>query len=459
MTNTDVKRQKLKMRGSDMSMIIKPILSALVQVEKGDSIRNAMNRIRSEYTLTKEEEARIYYFIFNIIGKLNVIDLYIKESSSYFSLKKLSFEKKALLRLITFIVKYAQVYSSMLGDIKKEFNTLFNNNKNFDFEGIVKNIDSVSMQMLERNKDEISLLSLKYYTPTWIIRKLFSQWGEDFSLDFLNSIQTVLPTYIRVNTLKSELKEIEQVLTSFDIEYEIDKDIPNLIQIKKSPVALPRLDIFKNGKIVIQQKSSALVSLIVKPKPHDLILDVCAAPGQKTSHLAALNNSGNNIFVCELNERRVSILKNRMGLLGVNGIEIINTDSRMVSSLFNNKFNKILLDPPCTGSGTYSTRPETKFRLEKRDLKFYTAIQRKLLDESARILRDGGEITYSTCSIFKDENVYVIEEFLSKNTNFSIVKMEPMIGLRIESLENKAQMLTPSLHNTEGFFIVKLRKD
>lgn len=179
----------------------------------------------------------------------------------------------------------------------------------------------------------------------------------------------------------------------------------------------------------------------------------------KTSHLAALNNSGNNIFACELNERRVSILKKRMDLLGVNGIEIINTDSRMISSLFNNKFNKILLDPPCTGSGTYSTRPETKFRLEKRDLKFYTAIQKKLLDESARVLKDGGEITYSTCSIFKDENVYVIEEFLSKNTNFSIEKMEPMIGIRIESLENKAQMLTPSLHNTEGFFIVKLRKD
>lgn len=77
-----------------MNIIIKPILSALVQVEKGDSIRNAMNRVRSEYTLNKDEEARIYYFVFNIIGKLNVIDLYIKESSSYFSLKKLSFEKR-----------------------------------------------------------------------------------------------------------------------------------------------------------------------------------------------------------------------------------------------------------------------------------------------------------------------------------------------------------------------------
>ena len=442
-----------------MNIITKPVIAALVQVEKGDSIRNAMNRVRTEYTLTKDEEARIYYIVFNIIGKLNVIDLYIKESSSYFSLKKLSFEKKALLRLITFIVKYAQVYSSMLSNIKKEFNAIFKKNEKFVFDEIVRNIESVTMEMLKRNKDEVSLLSLKYSTPTWIIRKLFSQWGENFSLDFLNSIQTVLPTYIRVNTLKSELKEIESVLTSFDIKYQIDKDVPNLIQIKKSPIALPRLDIFKDGKIVIQQKSSALVSLILNPKPQDLILDLCAAPGQKSSHLAALINSGKNIFACELNERRVSILKQRMELLGVKGIEIVNTDSRMISSLFNNKFNKILLDPPCTGSGTYSTRPETKFRLEKRDLKFYTNIQKKLLDESARILEDGGEITYSTCSIFKDENVYVIEKFLSKHTNFSISKMEPMIGLRIESLENKAQMLTPSLHNTEGFFIVKLRKD
>ncbi|UJG42388.1 MAG: RsmB/NOP family class I SAM-dependent RNA methyltransferase [Candidatus Heimdallarchaeum endolithica] len=442
-----------------MNIITKPVIAALVQVEKGDSIRNAMNRVRTEYTLTKDEEARIYYIVFNIIGKLNVIDLYIKESSSYFSLKKLSFEKKALLRLITFIVKYSQVYSSMLSNIKKEFNAIFKKNEKFVFDEIVRNIESVTMEMLKRNKDEVSLLSLKYSTPTWIIRKLFSQWGENFSLDFLNSIQTVLPTYIRVNTLKSELKEIESVLTSFDIKYQIDKDVPNLIQIKKSPIALPRLDIFKDGKIVIQQKSSALVSLILNPKPQDLILDLCAAPGQKSSHLAALINSGNNIFACELNERRVSILKQRMELLGVKGIEIVNTDSKMISSLFKNKFNKILLDPPCTGSGTYSTRPETKFRLEKRDLKFYTNIQKKLLDESARILEDGGEITYSTCSIFKDENVYVIEEFLSKHTNFSISKMEPMIGLRIESLENKAQMLTPSLHNTEGFFIVKLRKD
>ena len=206
-----------------MNIITKPVIAALVQVEKGDSIRNAMNRVRTEYTLTKDEEARIYYIVFNIIGKLNVIDLYIKESSSYFSLKKLSFEKKALLRLITFIVKYAQVYRRCLCNIKKEFNAIFKKNEKFVFDEIVRNIESVTMEMLKRNKDEVSLLSLKYSTPTWIIRKLFSQWGENFSLDFLNSIQTVLPTYIRVNTLKSELKEIESVLTSFDIKYQIDK--------------------------------------------------------------------------------------------------------------------------------------------------------------------------------------------------------------------------------------------
>ncbi|MHA1398829.1 MAG: RsmB/NOP family class I SAM-dependent RNA methyltransferase [Candidatus Heimdallarchaeaceae archaeon] len=445
----------------NMKFFINAIIFALVEVEKGESIRNALRNSVKRFHQSKEEEATIYYFVFNIVRKQNVIDLYIKESSSSYSLKQLEKNTMALLRLATFIIKFEP---EKYGYILDKLSNLFRPFKDVSgqivlFDRIRKDIESVTEEQLYQNKDKETLLSLKYYTPTWMVRKILSQWGEKFTIDFLEASQHVLPTYIRVNTFKANLDEIKAEFEKRGIQYFIDKDIPHLLKIVKTDRPIPRLDVFNTGKIVIQQKSSALVSLVLNPKPREKILDMCASPGQKTSHLAALRGNGDNIIAVENNRRRITILKQRMKLLGVKGVKIIHTDARTLSKTFKIKFEKILLDPPCTGSGTFATRPDTKFRLKKRRLNYYTNLQKELLDEAAKLVKIEGTITYSTCSIFKEENIDVIKAFLEKNPNFSLEEVKPLLGIPVESLKNKAQMLFPHLHETEGFFIAKIKRE
>jgi 16S rRNA (cytosine967-C5)-methyltransferase len=186
---------------------------------------------------------------------------------------------------------------------------------------------------------------------------------------------------------------------------------------------------------------------------------MCASPGGKTAHIADILGATENLDAVDINNERIRILRDRLKLLGIESINVIQADGRTLSSKGYNEYDKILLDPPCSGSGTYSSRPENKWRIQQRDLRWYTNLQRDLLNEASKIIKEGGIIVYSTCSLFSEENHDIISSFLELNTNFTLIEALPMIGLPSQTLDKKAQELYPHLHDTEGFFIAKIRKN
>ncbi len=440
-----------------MESLIPTIIYVLTEIDTGNSSRVTLRSTVSNKKLTRDDESTLYYLTFEILRIMNVVDLFIKMSSSSFSLKKIKPKTRSLLRLATFLLKVEKKPIEYVNEILEPH---YKQIESLQLSTILVSIQEITETQLYENKHDLaSRFSIKYYTPTWIIRKFLSRWNEKFTKDLLASFLQNLPMYVRVNALKANLKQIISVFEDKNIDYELVKEIRNLIKIIYSETPIPRLPEFDEGKFVIQQKASALVSHVLDPKPGEKILDMCASPGGKTSHIAAILGSGENIEAIDINEDRIKILVKRLELLGVKPTKIIKSDSRTFYKKSKTKFDKILLDPPCSSSGTYSSRPEMKWRLKQRDLRWYTNLQSDLLKSASKLIETEGCIVYSTCSLFQEENHNIISAFLRENTNFSLVEATPMLGLFSELLENKAQELYPHLHETEGFFIAKIKKE
>jgi len=440
-----------------MENLIPTLIFVLTEIDAGNSVRIILRTTVSERNLTRDDESALYYLTFEILRFMNVVDLYIKMSSSSFSLKKIPPKMRSLLRIAAFLLK---VEKKTVEYVKETLEPHYQQIEHLQLDMILESIQSISENQLYENKHDLaSRFSIKYYTPTWIVRKFLDRWNEDFTEALLSSFLQNLPMYVRVNTLKADFNQIINVFENRNVSYELISEIPNLIKVVISETPIPRFPEFEEGKFVIQQKASALVSHVLDPKSGEKILDMCASPGGKTSHIAAILGTGKNIEAVDINEDRIKILTKRLELLGVESIKIVKSDSRTLHKKIQTQFDKILLDPPCSSSGTYSSRPEMKWRLKQRDLRWYTNLQSDLLNAASKLVKLEGIIIYSTCSLFQEENYDIISSFLEENPSFSLSEASPIIGSPSPLLENKAQELYPHLHETEGFFIAKIKKE
>lgn len=439
-----------------MDNFILATIESLTLVEQGRSIRSILQKVISKYNLSADDGSTVYYLVFEIFRRLNYLDMCIKLSTSAFSLKKLDPRVKSLLRLVTHWLKINQ----------KNPNEILSLIGNLDFvpedlalDDIINKIAAITTDQLNINRnDSASILSIQYYLPTWIVRRFIEQWGNEFSLKVIESFSTMLPTYVRVNTHRSTDEAIIKLFEENNIEFVKDLHVPHLFKIIHADVPIPKLPEFNKGHIVIQQKASALAPLVLDPQKGEKILDMCASPGSKTSQIANIMGGGKGIVAVDISDSRIQILKNRLQLLGITGIKVVKADARLLGKKYQNHFDRILLDPPCTGSGTYSSRPEIKWRLKKRALKVYVKLQNELLESAGSLVKNGGTIVYSTCSLFREENHDVIENFLNKHPNFTLEKIDLDIGVKSEQFGYKTVEIYPHLHETEGFFIAKLKK-
>lgn len=441
-----------------MEQVISNIINCLSEIDAGRSARVALRSVIEKYQVSKTDESQLYYTVLELIKRLNVVDLYIKLSSSAFSTKKMPFQMRAILRLATYYLKFEKKNLGQVYDLLAPYYFTYMNKKLLN---ILSAISNVTEEDLYINRlDESSKISLQYFTPTWIVRTFIEQWGESFTKDLLSSLLFSLPTYIRVNTLKTSLEEVKASLDENNIVYEEDKDIAGLLKIGDSNTKpIPQLQEFKNGKIVIQQKASVLVPIVLDPTPGENVLDLCASPGSKTSQIASIMGDEKGLVAIDIDQDRMRILLGRMELLGVKNVKSIQSDSRNLPEKFKNFFDKILIDPPCSSTGTFNSRPEIKWRLRRRDLRLYTKLQTELLEAAAKMVKNQGIVVYSTCSLFHAENHHIIRSFLASHQNFSLRNTVPFIGLKSSMLENKAQEIYPHLHSSEGFFIAKLQRN
>lgn len=294
--------------------------------------------------------------------------------------------------------------------------------------------------------------------PIFLREMLEKQYEDEIIEKIIHGYQTRRKTTFRVNTLKSNIAEIEDILKGQKIEYEKvgwSKEVFILKNICEKEIK--NLEIYQHGKIYLQSLSSMLPPVILQPKRGKDILDMAAAPGGKTTQIAAITNNQANITACEMNKIRAERLKYNIEKQGAN-VYVMAQDARKIDDLFS--FDQILLDAPCSGSGTINLQDE---KLQKRFttklIEKSVASQMALLKKAINILKQGKEMIYSTCSILSCENEEIIDKVL-KEKKVEIVPIQfegkntlPLLPVKIEG----TLCVCPN-ELYEGFFIAKIKK-
>lgn len=289
---------------------------------------------------------------------------------------------------------------------------------------------------------------------------LEKQYTEEYVTKIMSGYKKTRKTTLRVNTIKSSIEEIKNKLNEANIDYEqVDWSKEVFIIKNADEKIIQEMDIYKNGQIYLQSLSSMLPPIILDPKQGSDILDMAAAPGGKTTQIAALSNNKSHITACEKNKIRFERLKYNIEKQGASCVFIMAKDSRYIDDFFS--FDQILLDAPCSGSGTLNIE-DMKFeknfteQLIEKSIK----IQESLLKKAIKILKPGHEMVYSTCSILSSENEDVINRVI-RSTDAEIVPIHfdgieqlPLLPTKI----NGTLCICPT-ELYEGFFVAKIRKN
>ena len=300
---------------------------------------------------------------------------------------------------------------------------------------------------------------MEKHVPEFLIEMLNQQYGEEITSKILEGYSQKRKVTFRVNTLKTSIEKVEEVLKNNNIEFKKVSwsDVAYIVKNVREDT-LKELEIYKNGEIYLQSLSSMLPPIVLEPKENTDILDMCAAPGGKTTELASLTNNNANITACELNKIRIEKLKYNIEKQGATSVYTMQEDSRKINDFFS--FDNILLDAPCSGSGTLNVEDVNleKTFTEKLIEKSQKS-QLELLNKAVKILKQGQEMVYSTCSILNVENEEIVSKIL-KNNKVEIVPIEfegkeelPLLPTKIDGT-----LCVMPTEFYEGFFIAKIRK-
>ncbi len=290
-----------------------------------------------------------------------------------------------------------------------------------------------------------------------ILKKQYNQEEIDRILAGYNVKRKVT---IRVNTIKSNKNKIIEELAKIGAEFDEVKWSENALIINnKSEKDLEDLDIYKNGEIYLQSLSSMLPPIVLNPQEKEDILDMTAAPGGKTTQIAALTNNNANITACELNAIRAERLKFNVEKQGASSVFVMQKDSRNIDDYFS--FDKILLDAPCSGSGTLDFNDETTFKFFSQKLvEKSQKAQLTLLNKALKVLKPGKEMVYSTCSILSCENEDIVNQALKlANAKIVPIEFEGMEDLPVLPTKIEGTICVCPNGFFEGFFVAKIRKN
>lgn len=299
---------------------------------------------------------------------------------------------------------------------------------------------------------------MNFNMPEFLIKMLEEQYEKQITEKIVQGYQTKRYTTLRVNTLKSRVSEIEAILKEKEIEYEkVEWSEEAFILKNASEKEIKSLEIYENGEIYLQSLSSMLPPIILQPKQGTDILDMAAAPGGKTTQIAAITNNKANITACEMNKIRAERLKYNLEKQGAN-VYVMVQDARKIDDFFS--FDQILLDAPCSGSGTLNLQDsKLKETFTQKLINKSVASQEALLKKALSILKQGKEMIYSTCSILSCENEEIINKVI-KEKKAEIVPIEFKGTKKLPLLPTKIDGTLCVCPNElyEGFFIAKIKK-
>ncbi len=301
--------------------------------------------------------------------------------------------------------------------------------------------------ILPDESDRELYLSVKYSFPPWLVRLWRDGYGYDNAEGIMAACVGRPPLTVRVNTLRTNVPQLKQLLTREGVEAE-DAPCENALNLGKCG-SVEKLKSFQEGLFHVQDAASQLCAAALDPQPGDTVLDLCSAPGGKAFTAAQRMNDTGRIICCDIHSHRLALIKQGANRLGLRSVDVALNDA----SVFHDKLpmaQRVLCDVPCSGLGIIRRKPEIRFK-NPAEIDNLPELQYNILNCSANYVQRGGRLVYSTCALNPAENEAVARRFLREHGDFSAV--EPTVGREKSFMRDHTLTLTPHMDQTDGFFI------
>jgi 16S rRNA (cytosine967-C5)-methyltransferase len=327
--------------------------------------------------------------------------------------------------------------------------------------GVLRAVQRQGLPDTSQIQDVAKRLSVETSHPEWLVNRWISMYGIEITEQMCWTNLKQKPMSVRVQVLKLSRENAMQQLKDDGFEVEASLLSPQGILIKEGNILHNPL--FKQGFVTVQDQSSMLVSEMLDLSPGMTVLDACSAPGGKTTHIAEKMKDEGIVYAYDLHEKKAKLVAKKATELDLKIIQAGQADSRNLASIHNEgTFDRILLDAPCSGLGVLRGKPDIKYNKREEDAESLASIQIALLENVAPLLKKGGKLLYSTCTVDKTENEHTIQAFLEKHNDFEIdtefCADLPEIVQSVSGLSKLGLQLFPQDFNTDGFFLTRLKR-
>jgi 16S rRNA (cytosine967-C5)-methyltransferase len=456
-------------------------LIALRDVHKGAYADVALDRALKKVDLPDNERRLVTELVYGSVRRVRTLDAIIDELA-----KKKSDRQPLLLRSILHLGLYQLQFQQRIPP-SAAVNTTVQLAKDNGFSGlsgfvngllrsyirlkeeIGERVENQENQENEHNKiipiklpeNPVEKLGILYSFPDWIVNVWIEQFGFSETEKLCEWMNQTPSIDLRVNQLSSSVEQVEAALQERGISSQRLPNLPHALRLLSSPGAIKNLPGFNEGWWTVQDSSAQLVSYLLNPQQNEVIIDACAAPGGKTTHIAEMMGDTGKIFACDRTASRLRKLQQNTQRLNLKSIEISVGDSRDLDNFINLKdtlADKVLLDVPCSGLGTLHRHADARFRQTPENIEELSILQRELLLNTSKFVKENGSLVYSTCTLHPAENEAVIKSFLESNPNWQIELPDTDSPIHKYSTPEGWIKVLPHKHDMDGFFMVNLRK-
>lgn len=418
----------------------------------------AVNSMLKESGLKGLDSAFVSAIVYGVLEKQITLDYIIKQYSKL-PLRKIEDKTLIILRM--------GIYQLLFMDKVPDSAAVNESVKIAKKKGLMKScgfINAVLRNFIRADKryslppqqDMKKYLSVKYSCPENLISQWLDAYGYDVTLNMLKSLEGRPPVTVKVNTLKITLEELIKVFEEEGVKAERNL-IPQSLNIKFSG-SIENLKSFKEGYFHVQDGAGTLCAMTAAPKKGDIVYDICSAPGGKAFSMAELMENQGELYCFDLYEHKLRLIEKGAKRLGLNIIKTAVRNGANPQNKEEKPADVILCDVPCSGTGILRRKPEIRYKEDEYGENL-ADIQYKILTESAKLLKNGGRLVYSTCTLNPEENTDIVKRFLKENKCFSGKTIELPEGIK-RTIEEEDYEITlfPQTNGTDGFYIALLQK-
>ena len=427
----------------------------LLDIEKNKNYSNmAINKHFKDVKMSNQDRGLATEIIYGVIENKYYID-YMIDKLSKVKTNKMEIYVKTLLRMGIYQIMFLNSISDYAA-VNETVNLAKKKNSKVSgfINGILRNVIRQKEEIGKvKTKDDVDYLAIKYSYDKWMIRNWMIHFGKEFTEELLEANNERPNIYLRTNTLKITRDELIKKLEKQNIKAEKVNVVEEAIKVEHLK-DIENNSLYKEGLFTVQDVSSMLVGKVMNPKENSLVLDVCSAPGGKTTHMATLMNNTGQVVSRDIYDHKLKLIKAASKRLGLTNVDVEEFDGMKLDRESIGKFDYVLADLPCSGLGIIRRKPEIKYK-EKEEFRQLPPIQKKILENASKYVKVGGTLIYSTCTIQDSENIDVVNEFLQKNKNFELVPIKE-VNVDLENQEKGYMKIYPNVHNMDGFFISKL---